>query len=231
MGTTGFRGSPHTFIARLKIPCRITRYFATLRFDSDRESVSFHRSSISGVTSSIATSPSSRAILSAVCRYSVSVDGLHARSCSQYRSHSAAASDSVAPVQHHSRQRLGPRFVHHLSEPSLSRALRVVARRRTTALGPGRTQLRLHLPPGRQSIFRAPRRPARAFDPEDTPGNLLHRHQTLRLLGTYSGHVCELAFPCSDPPSAKQPNPCKTGPRRGEGIEPSKPGAARPCRF
>jgi hypothetical protein len=75
------RGTPQTFIARLKIPFRFTRYFATVRFDAVW--VAFQRSSIPVVTSSIGTSPSERMIRSAECRYSRRVDGLTARSCSQ----------------------------------------------------------------------------------------------------------------------------------------------------
>ncbi len=95
---TGLRGSPHTFIARRKMPWRITRYFATLRLDSDSDANAFQRSSRSGVTSSSRRSPRSRTSRSTAWRYSVRVERLTARSCSQYRSHSAAASASVAPV-------------------------------------------------------------------------------------------------------------------------------------
>ena len=56
----GFDGSPHTFIARRKIPWRITRCLATVRFDE--VSVARQRSSTSVVTSSRRISPRSRAI-------------------------------------------------------------------------------------------------------------------------------------------------------------------------
>jgi len=52
----------------------------------------------SGVTSSSRKSPRWRAIRAAVNRESLIVDGLQALSCSAQRSHSAAASATVAPV-------------------------------------------------------------------------------------------------------------------------------------
>jgi len=78
------------------------------------------------------------------------------------------------PRPHHPRQRSAPRLIEDAAQPGLGQPLGDVAGRWAPALGPGGTDLLLHLAAVGQAVLRVPHRSASPIEAKDVAGWWLH---------------------------------------------------------
>ena len=187
----GFDGSPHTFIARRKIPCMTTRYLWIVRLETVR--VAFQCSMAPALTSSSRSSPKARrgsANRVAVVGQRGGLAGPLVLGPAQPLGR-GVGEGRAGP--HHPREQSTACRGQQIVQPRLGAPLREVAGGRPTARRPRRADELLALAPVREPVLGVPLRPAAPLDAEDVARKWGSRGPPLAGYRTrFSGHIRDM---------------------------------------